>query len=352
MKDTVSKSWFCVFNNPREHGYDGTYDEILESMAANWIKDNPTRVCALTYCLSADGLEHIHAVLEDDTAMRFSKVKKCFPTIHIEPTKGNKGQAEDYINKVGVFAEKGEKILAKYTYGEIKGHQGSRVDIDNIRKYVNEGMTPQQIFDMNIRYRKYEKMVKDEFFAKRIKDTPFLRDVSVEWHVGDTGTGKTYFAKQLVDEIGEDDIYFISDYDNGAFDNYSGQHVLFLDEFRGQFRFSVLLGILQGYKQQFHSRYTNIYGLWERVIISSILPPERVYEKMVSDNKDIDTCGQLMRRINKVVYHYKKDNNYLSVDVPMSEYMNYEVLKTKYCVSKFLKISEYEQSEIPAEFLS
>jgi hypothetical protein len=118
----VSKSWFCVFNNPEEHGFCGEPSKI----AGDWIADNPQRTCAVAYCVSAEGLKHCHAVFEDTKAMRFTAVKKLFPSMHIEPTKGNKEQAEDYINKRPSFDEKGETVICVNRHGEIKGHQGRR----------------------------------------------------------------------------------------------------------------------------------------------------------------------------------------------------------------------------------
>ena len=101
MADTVSKSWFCVFNNPVEHGFSGEPQEIIEQIRDTWMKDNPQRTCAVIYCISAEGLHHCHAVFEDTKTLRFSAIKKLFPSMHIEPTKGTKEQAEDYINKRG-----------------------------------------------------------------------------------------------------------------------------------------------------------------------------------------------------------------------------------------------------------
>ena len=100
MSDTVSKSWFAVFNNPQQHGYDGEPSEVIDRLISEWISNNPTRSCAMTFCVSADGLPHVHMVLEDVKAMRFSTIKKTFAVgAHFEATKGSKEQAEDYINK-------------------------------------------------------------------------------------------------------------------------------------------------------------------------------------------------------------------------------------------------------------
>lgn len=36
-KDSVSKSWFTVFNNPEKHGYDGEPQDIVEKILDTWI---------------------------------------------------------------------------------------------------------------------------------------------------------------------------------------------------------------------------------------------------------------------------------------------------------------------------
>ena len=86
-KDSTSMSWFCVINNPEEHGFTGTYKEILEKIAQVWITDE-YRACAMTYCISEAGLHHVHMVLSDDTSHRFSYIKKLYPMAHCEETLG------------------------------------------------------------------------------------------------------------------------------------------------------------------------------------------------------------------------------------------------------------------------
>ena len=43
MSDVISKSWFCVFNNPLDHGYEGTPKEICEKLMSEWVADSETR---------------------------------------------------------------------------------------------------------------------------------------------------------------------------------------------------------------------------------------------------------------------------------------------------------------------
>lgn len=321
MASDVSKSWFCVFNNPRDNGYDiQDNDMLLEAVAYDFIGTSTTKVCALTLCISFEGLEHIHAVFEDVTAFRFSALKKIYPKMHIEATKGNKKQAEDYINKVGAYAEKGEIIVAKFQHGDIQGRQGQRFDLSEVGNLIKAGLTPKEIFELDIKYRRWEKIIKDTYFAKLVSESSVVRDVVVQWHFGKTGTGKSYTYVDLCSSLGRDNIYVVNDYDNGFLDNYFGQKVLFLDEFRSQIPYGKLLSMLDSYVREFHARYTNVVGLWDMVIITSPYAPEQAYDHMVKENTRIDAREQLFRRINTVVYHYKDDNGFQSRCCDMKNY--------------------------------
>lgn len=322
-----SRSWFCVLNNPQEL-YDGAPHVVAENVLEMWVSGSPTRTGAVAYCVSAQGLIHLHMVLEDSNVCRFSALKKLYPKAHLEPTKGTKEQAEDYINKRGKFEEKGEQVLYIAKFGEIKGNQGARKDFEVIEDLILSGKTPREIMDINFSYRRYEKMIKQAYYDKRIKETPFLRPVKVIWHVGESGSGKSYTAVKIAETRGEDSLYMYTDYENGGLDGYNGEPVLFMDEFRGQMKYSVLLGLLQGYRGQIHARYTNVIPLWNEVHITSVLPPDMVYQNMVCSNRDVDTLKQLMRRINTIVYHYiDVDGKYREYEIDGSRYNGYADLK-------------------------
>ena len=147
MKDTVTKSWFAVLNNPAEHGYEGTPEEVCYRLRDEWLAGGTERTGAWAYCVSADGLPHIHMVLEDTKSMRFSAVKSSYAAgTHFEATKGNKKQAEAYIEKQAPFDEKGEQIICIIRHGEIKAAQGKRSDLDEIASLLDAGLTPEEIF--------------------------------------------------------------------------------------------------------------------------------------------------------------------------------------------------------------
>lgn len=336
MKDVVTKSWFCVLNNPENHGYLGTPQEIVDKLCEEWCISSPTRTGAWIYCISADGLHHVHMVLEDVKSMRFSMIKKSYAVgMHFEPTKGSKEQAEDYINKRGKFEEKGEQIISVARHGEIKGCQGQRRDLEILEELLNSGKTPDEIMSLSLNYRRHEDLIVSAFRDKRKKEVGFMRDVNVIWHVGESGSGKSYFAKMLIEKIGLESIYFMTEYSNGCFDNYMCQPVLFMDEYRGQFPYSLFLTLLDVYVSEQHARYHNISTLWNEVHITSVKTPDMIYRDNIQDDfeRSIDTFEQLRRRINTIIYHWKDDSGYHQYSIPMSEYKDYRDLVFKAALS-------------------
>lgn len=333
MSDNVSRSWFAVLNNPDKHGYAGTPQESCQQLRDEWIKDSNTRSGAWIYCVSADGLHHIHMVLEDKTSMRFTVIKKTYGTngMHFEATKGNKKQAEAYILKEPPFEEKGEQVLYVCRHGEITAAQGQRSDLLNISDLINAGMNPDEVMEVNFSYRRYEKLIRSAYFSKRKKETPVKRGVKVHFIVGESGSGKSHTYTTLCDEHDESNIYFFSDYEGGGFDNYCGEPILFLDEYKGQFRFSQLLLLLDTYKAQVHARYSNIWALWTEVYITSVYPPEELYKKMVEeDARGIDKQQQLMRRITDITYCFTDDcGDYKRYTLPMDLYKGFDNLKVE-----------------------
>lgn len=351
-KDTPMRSAFCEFPVKMENHPNMTEEEICQWFCEQWVQGMQSRQAICIYCISENGYHHVHTVFSSDKNFRWSNVKKAIPINgDIQYTRGTKKQALAYIRKEGKHEEKGEKIVCEYSIGEVQDNQGMRTDLDKIGAYINEGLSPAEIMAINIKYRKNEKLIRDAYFAKRAAETPFLRDVYVEWHCGESGTGKTFFVQDLIEAYGENEVYFLSDYDSGGLDKYNGEKILFLDEFRGQIRFNTLLSMLQGYKSQFHARYTNIVGLWSEVYIASVLPPEQVYKKMVSsDDRENDSIKQLFRRIDKIVYHYKDGGDYKDYPLDMKDYTDYSALKKKAGNDDFVEVTPAEEKYIQYMF--
>lgn len=323
---------------------------LAHFMIATWMNSGNDRVAAIAVCQSQNGLYHCHmACYGNTTTLR--KVSEILYKSHVEPQLGSKEDLKAYLLKEGKYAEKNEMVL--YTEGleMIENVQGKRSDLLEIENLLKEGATPEQIFDASFRFRKFEKMIKAQYIQKRIKNSKIIKEnLSRIWIVGESGVGKTHYYKELCDKVGVDNIYLATDYDNGGLDYYiesGAPDILFLDEFKGNMKFSQLLTILDKYSRaQIHCRYSNCYCLWTTVIITSVYPPDEVYSSMVeNERKKRDSVQQLLRRLDEVWYKYKEKGMYKTLKIPASEYINYEQLKQRATSSTFVPCVDI--SEIP-----
>lgn len=299
-----------------------------------WEKSGKERQAAISVCLSKEGCYHAHmACYGNTTTLR--KVSEVLSYAHVEPQLGGKDELTDYILARGKYSGKDEEVLYSSGIEVIQNNQGKRNDLQEMEELLNSGLKPDEIFEQSFRYRKYERMVKSAYINKKINNVPLIKEnLQRIWIVGESGTGKSYYYKELADAIGEENIYFTTDYDNGGLDFYvesGAPETLFLDEFKGNMRFSDLLVILDKYsKAQMHCRYSNCYCLWNSVIITSVYPPDEVYEFMVKEEKrGRDSIKQLLRRLDEIWYKYKTDEGYKTYIIPASEYTNYEELKQR-----------------------
>lgn len=158
------------------------------------------------------------------------------------------------------------------------------------------------------------------------------RDVEVIVHTGVSGSGKTYFLTGL----DKDKTYVGTDYYNGCsamFDGYTAQEVLFLDEFRGQMPFNLLVTILDSYIHVVPAKYSGKRTLWNTVHITSAIHLGDWY------NPYKVAIGQLKSRITTIVFHFMLyENVYITDKVKFLEtheksdimYYEYEIEGTQY----------------------
>lgn len=332
---------------------------IADYFIGLWVNSGTDRKAGIVVCKSAQGLYHCHMACYGNTTT-LKKVSDILFQSHVEPQFGGKEQLKAYLLKEGEFAEKGEVVLYEKNIEAIQDSQGKRNDLEVIEEMLIQGMTPQQILSSNFHFYKYEKMILHAYIDQRIREAPVMQDVYCEWHVGSSGVGKTYYYKQLCDKYGADNIYVLTDYDNnvsGGMDGYMKTgcpHILFMDEFKGfGISYQKILSMLSGFcRMQTHARYANSYNLWDTVIITSVYPPEAVYQNMVSNEyQNIDTYEQLIRRISKIVYHYKENGEFKTFSIDSKDYVDYATLKDmaigKISSDGFRTLSEEEQLEMP-----
>ncbi len=183
-----------------------------------------------------------------------------------------------------------------------KNRHEKRSDLDVIEEMLNNGATPEEIFEISFCYRKYEKMIKADYLARRIKETPLVKDMWNEYHWGRSGSGKTYTYIKLCEKY-PDEVYLCNDYANsgasgGGFDFYSSNpaKIVILDEFRGNLPYAQLLSLLDVYSSnQQHCRYQNVYNLWKELKKAHnfeidkrralTVAEQEIFEAFLSENK-------------------------------------------------------------------
>ena len=74
-------------------------------------------------------------------------------------------------------------------------------------------------------------MIKEHYYQMQVANAPLVKNISVYWHLGGSGTGKSYMQVRLKEEFGIENVYVLSDYGTGGLDNYTGESILFMDEF-------------------------------------------------------------------------------------------------------------------------
>ena len=121
------------------------------------------------------------------------------------------------------------------------------------------------------------------------------RKIEVVFITGKGGTGKTYYAKKLLNSLGYD--YCVSSSSNDPFQDYLGQKAIILDDLRDKsFELADLLKILDNNtSSSVKSRFANRVFKGEMIVITSSVPinfwyPEFKYGKF-------DTLNQLYRRV-------------------------------------------------------
>ncbi len=324
--------FLLTFNNPADYGY--TIEKIQSILQEQF---QGLKYYCLSYEIApSSGTPHVHLFFICNK-VRWSVVQRRFPHAHIEnEVKGTPHQVRAYIKKEAenLSDEKKASLNQFIEWGDIPTPPtfDKQNILEDAERMINEGKSLTEILDTSILFRNHESVIRKTFFAKRFSETPIVRDLKFYYHVGASGTGKSYTYVQLCEQYGEDNVYITSDYSNkgtATFDFYTGEPVVILDELKPySIPYGMLLVLTDKYRQPIHCRYANTYTLYEYIHITSIYPPEKLYSSMT--DKDNDPITQFLRRITAVIYHYKDNNgNYCTFEIDGKDYTNYEDLMSK-----------------------
>jgi hypothetical protein len=314
-----SRKYQLTINNPDEHGISHEIiNDLMKSL--NWIY----------YCLADEiGAEehtpHIHLYFCCKNAISFDRVKKLFPTAHIEACIGSSKDNRDYIRKEGKHSDKNITSLPDTfeEYGELPDDtitKNETVSAD-VLNMIENGCSNSEIIKAHPSYLSkisHIENARNMLVEDKFKNT--FRLMYVEYIFGDTGTGKTRY---VMEKYGYDNVYKVTNYLN-PFDNYRGQDVLLLDEFHSSLLISDLLQYLDGYPCRLSARYIDKWACFTKVYIVSNIDLDKQYPNIQKEDKK--TFNAFIRRINKVT---KYENN---TDLPfdVNGVIKYDILPESY----------------------
>ena len=237
--------------------------------------------------IGENGNKHFQGYCELEKVKEFNVIHKTLFNAHIETRRGTQQQAIDYCKKEGDFVE----------WGTPK-QQGKRNDLEGIIEMIREGASdieilaeyPTQYFLYNQHIAKVRELITKERFEKE------FRDITVYYIWGKTGTGKSRYVRE---KHGYKNVYAINDYGSGAFDSYTNQDVLILEEFRSDFTLKFMLQLLDGYPLRLPARYFDKIACFTKVYIVSNVRLVEQYKNI--QEKEPASWAALLRRIKYIV---------------------------------------------------
>lgn len=275
-----------------------------------------------TYCLAIhdcdtkeDGTPkdaHFHVVLT------FGKSTKTAKSIgdaigvapqYVERIKSTTLKAQVYIchaNAPEKFQYNPEIIRANFNYPSLvekwkaqeKKEKTIHIIVDDIRKGVIREYNATKYISIEI-FAKNRTLIENALRWYRMnKLTDKNRNIKVFWYEGETGTGKTTYAKMLLCEK-QNLSYCLSSSSNDPLQDYKGEDVLILDDLRDDgLRFQDFIKLLDNHTtSSYSSRYSNKAFIGDIIIITTTKP---LYEWFADTKED---KKQLYRRIsNRFVF--------------------------------------------------
>lgn len=295
--DPQSKKWNLTINNPSDYGF--TRERLLDLL----------NQLSLTYLvisdeISEEGTPHTHIYLQRNSNLRFSTIKRKFPTAHIERAYGSAKQNRDYLAKDGKWGntEKAKTSVegSFYEWGNLPTEQEERSPaMSALLQALKDGLSTTEIIES---FPQFGFKVKEiDLLRETLKHEKYRKEkrpVHVIYLFGASGAGKT---SSIYEAHGAENICRVTDYGgpNGVrFDAYHGQAVIVFEEFHSQIPIENMLNYLDIYPLMLPARYSDRVACYTTVYITSNLPLEEQYEDI--QRRKMETWRAFLRRIHTV----------------------------------------------------
>lgn len=253
---------------------------------------------------------HYHIVIKFKSPMPFDAIKSKFPYGNIESARNVKATIQYLIHyndksKVQYIWEDIETNCLDMTPYKIQSNSQQEITIQNIIERIDNGEIKEYnqftIIPIEL-WSKHKGRIENAltYYRERVCMDK-NRTINVIFLSGDTGTGKTSFAKRYCEGSGKS--YCVTSSSNDPMQDYKGEDVLIMDDLRDEdYKFTDLLKILDNHTNStVKSRYHNKAFIGDTIIITSYKPLNDWYFNVPSESKH-----QLYRRI-KCMYKFTED---------------------------------------------
>lgn len=263
---------------------------------------------------------HYHIVIKFKNPMPFDAIKSKFPYGNIESARNIKATVQylvHYNDKSKVQYDWADIVTncVDITPYKIQSSSQQEITIQKIMEEIDKGIIREynQFISIPIElWSKHKTRIENAltYYRERICMDK-NREINVIFLSGETGSGKTTFAKQYCESVKKS--FCVSSSSNDPMQDYKGEDVLILDDLRdSDYKFTDLLKILDNHtKSTVKSRYHNKAFIGDTIIITSYKPLTDWYYDVPSESKH-----QLYRRIKQMhkftdekIFAYEYDEN-------------------------------------------
>lgn len=266
------RGWLLTINNPTE-------EEIVSLKGDDWeyMKYTVERG-------KKKNVLHIHAIVYYKNPRYFSSLKTKYPRARIEVIKC----MEKCIEYVG---KEDTRVAGPFEFGE-KPSQGRRNDLEDIALQIIKGKSVNELAFENpgtyVRYHRGLHALED--IKPGNHRTEMTKGI---WYWGKTGVGKSHIIFDGYDEK----THYLWTNDGEWWDNYNGQEIVILNDFRGEIKYNMLLQLVDKWPMFVRRRgRAPVRFTSKKVLIASSLPPDLVYKNRDSE----DSIEQLLRRFEVI----------------------------------------------------
>lgn len=245
---------------------------------------------------------HYHIAIRFNNGVEFSNVGKWFGVSeqYVGKVKGRWQDILKYLtheNAPSKYQYSKDEVICNFDYESAKDSgYGRREEI--INKIVSGEIREYNYYDhiSIIEYDKYRKSIENAFKYRIDKIKGVAREMECVFITGDSGTGKTSYAKRIAEEKGYS--VFVSSGSNDPLDDYKGQDCIILDDLRPScMGLSDLLKMLDNHTAStVKSRYKNKVLECKMIIITTTLDIDNFFNNVFSEERE--TVIQLKRRCN------------------------------------------------------